>query len=561
MKKLTPEAIEAFFRKNQYLILLIMYFIAILALYPFIGKGFIFNQDDFLFHSARLDAYYKTVSQGNLFPKLLPDMANGYGYLADLFYPSILLLPYALFRIIGFSHVAAYFFYLLVINCLTFIFSYLFYRAFSKKIVPAIIFAAIYTTATYRLIDLFIRGALGETLAFCFLPLVLWGVYEVFFNHQNKWYLLSIGMTLLLLSHMISAFLVFWLILGLLLYCLATRNFSKERFISLLKATITTCLLSVWVVLPILEQSLHLTFNFSKKTIWSIGLDYNMSDFFLHSLASNAGVWSNLKPNIGIFLLIVLIISSLKFATLSKKMQVITIVAVIVAVLSTNLFPWYPFKETFFGFIQFPWRILLLVTFFCSILATHWLTHSHPLDLKRIFFIFALIIGLTLSFNFNAFYNFEKNNVTIITDENFAELHKTAIGGGREYVIKDIDYNLYANEKNRTPLLMDSRGTTKIHTFFENEKELTFRMTNPEKGVILFPRLMYYGYQATVNGKNVPVTEKQGLASIEVQPGTNTITLKYQKTLLQIGTFWLSLITLIAMLSYFYMNKIKAKKT
>lgn len=560
MKKLTPQAIERFFRKNQYLVVVIMYCIAVLALYPFVVKGFIFNQDDFLFHSARLDGYYQTVSQGDLFPKLFLNMANGYGYLADLFYPSILLLPYALFSILGLSHVTAYFFFLILINCLTFLFSYFFYRAFSKKVIPSIIFASIYTTATYRLIDLLIRGALGESLAFCFLPLVFWGVYEVFFNNQNKWYLLTFGMTLLLLSHMISAFLVFWLILGLLFYCLITRQFSKKRFVSLTKATFLTCLLSVWVILPILEQSLHLSFNFSKKMIWAIGLEYSMSDFFLNSLSSNAGVWSNLKPNIGIFLLFVLIVSIVKYPTLSKKMRFITILAVIVSVLSTNLFPWFPFKDTFFGYMQFPWRILLLVTFFCSILATHWLMSYTKLDLKAILFIFTLIVGLTLSFNFNALYNFEKNNVTMITDENYAEFQKKSIGGGREYLIKDTDYNRYADEKNRTPLLIDSRGTTKIQTFTENEQILSFRTTTSEKGTILFPRLMYYGYQATVNGKKIPVKEAKGLVSIEIEPGTNSVSLKYQKTPLQIGTFWLSFLTLLVMLGWFFIKKRNRKQ-
>lgn len=555
MNKLTPQAIEHFFRKNQYLIIVIMYSIAVLALYPFFGKGFIFNQDDFLFHSARLDSYFKAVAQGDLFPKLFPEMANGYGYLADLFYPSILLLPYALFRIVGLSHVNAYFFFLILINCLTFLFSYFFYRAFSKQIVPSIIFASIYTTATYRLIDLFIRGALGETLAFCFLPLVIWGVYEVFFNNQKKWYVLAFGMTLLLLSHMISAFMVFWFILGILIYCLITRKFSKERFVSLLKATFLTCLLSAWAILPILEQSFHLSFNFSKKVIWAIGLEYSMSDFFLNSLGSNAGVWSNLKPNIGIFLLIALLVSIVKYPILPKKMQFITIIAVIVSILSTNLFPWFPFKDSFFGYMQFPWRILLFVTFFCSILGTYWLTSRSKLDLKAIVLIFALIIGLTLSFNFNALYNFEKNNVTKVTDENFTEFQKKAIGGGREYLIKNTDYNIYAEEKNRAPLLIDSRGTTKIQTFTENDKNITFRTTNSEEGTLLFPRLMYYGYQATVNGKPVSVKENKGLASIKIGPGMNEITLKYKKTPLQVGTFWLSFITLLLTIVWLYLKK------
>lgn len=53
------------------------------------------------------------------------------------------------------------------------------------------IMSILYTFATYRLTNLYYRAALGESLAMVFLPLLLWGAYEVFTEKKENgiyWY-------------------------------------------------------------------------------------------------------------------------------------------------------------------------------------------------------------------------------------------------------------------------------------------------------------------------------------------------------------------------------------
>lgn len=64
--------------------------------------------------------------------------------------------------------------------------------------------SVLYTFATYRLTNLYYRAALGESLAMVFLPLLLWGTYEIFYGQEKKWFLMVLGVTGVLESHVLS---------------------------------------------------------------------------------------------------------------------------------------------------------------------------------------------------------------------------------------------------------------------------------------------------------------------------------------------------------------------
>jgi hypothetical protein len=184
------------------------FIICMVILYPFFSKNLIYSHDDFAFHRNRLESYYDSVHYWNFFPKVFPNMANGYGYAADLFYPSILMLPYVFLRTVGLSFIQSYYGYMFIIAVSTYVVSYFSIKTIFKDSNIAFLFSVIYTTSTYRLLDQFLRGALGETLAFIFLPIVFLGLFQVFFEDKNKWITLAVSMALLIHSHIITSLIV-----------------------------------------------------------------------------------------------------------------------------------------------------------------------------------------------------------------------------------------------------------------------------------------------------------------------------------------------------------------
>ena len=114
-----------------------------------------------------------------------------------------------------------------------------------------------YTFSSYRFIDLYMRHALGEALAMTFLPLVLWGTYEILWGDRQKWYVLVLGMTGVLQSHVLSTQLcALFMILELVCWLAGGSKYrSWERIRSGLLAVVVTLLLNAGFLIPFLYFS------------------------------------------------------------------------------------------------------------------------------------------------------------------------------------------------------------------------------------------------------------------------------------------------------------------
>ena len=129
----------------------------------------------------------------------------------------------------------------------------------------------IYLFANYHLQNVFVRAALGEVLAMTFIPLVFYAFYKLLILHEDAFILLGISFTFLIMSHLIST-----LLMGILfsLFIIMAIIFNrhdlfiiKKMLISILKGTLLAALLSLWYLLPMLEQMLDQTFWLSINKI------------------------------------------------------------------------------------------------------------------------------------------------------------------------------------------------------------------------------------------------------------------------------------------------------
>lgn len=118
---------------------------------------------------------------------------------------------------------------------------YFFYSAtsISKSKIVGYLFAIIYTFSTYRSYNILIRFATGETLAMASLPLIFAGAYQVFKGDYRKCPMLSIGMTLLVYSHLLSVFIATLLLTLYLLIFLVCADERKKRIMPLINAVLS----------------------------------------------------------------------------------------------------------------------------------------------------------------------------------------------------------------------------------------------------------------------------------------------------------------------------------
>ncbi|MGL4695298.1 hypothetical protein [Enterococcus larvae] len=531
-------------RKFDYRVIIVLVIFSLLTIFPYFLNGFIYHQDDIFFHRTRLESYYEAVKHLDFFPRVFSNMGNNYGYAADLFYPSILTLPFALFRLAGIEFVQAFFLYQFLVSLVTAVIAYKVMKAITNSMYQGLFFSILYTTATYRLIDQSIRGALGETLAFCFLPLVLYAVYTIIYKEKDSWMMLAIGMSLLLASHLITAFYTALFIAVFLI--LRFNLIDRRKIVSFVKAGFSSVLLSAWFLLPYIEQTTKIAFNFTKAKLWLIGLDFTLTDLLGNSLSNVGKTSESLKPNFGIFILCIVIYAIFNYKKLKPSTRELTLTTIILIIVSTNLFFWASFQDTIFSVIQFEWRLLIFVTLFGSILAT-WLLFQQIKKPEKVIFQFAafLIFVLTYGFNVHAMEISTSKNSYAVTNENYLDFEQSEIGHGREYLVKDTDTSVYY--MNPVPKIDGNvylSNATQEHTY--KSSKYTIQLLND--AVVQLPKFFYVGYTISVDGAVSSYYEKDGFLTLDVPAGSHEIKATYSGTLLQHVSVWISAMTALGML-------------
>ena len=533
------------------------FIICMVILYPFFSKNLIYSHDDFAFHRNRLESYYDSVHHGDFFPKVFPNMANGYGYAADLFYPSILMLPYVFLRTVGLSFIQSYYGYMFIIAVSTYVVSYFSIKTIFKDNNIAFTFSVIYTTSTYRLLDQFLRGALGETLAFIFLPLVFLGLFQVFFEDKNKWITLAVSMALLIHSHMITSLIVTISIGLFFIYQFFSKKITAKIFINFIKAIVLSFLLCLYIFVPIIEQNSKIAFNYiNNRSIWPTGLNYSFNDLINNSLGNYSGNWENLKPGLGIVLILFIIIGLVYFSRSSKRMKCFYLIGILFAIVATNLFPWVLFKKSYLAFIQFPWRILSIATFFLSLSLSFFI---RDLNLKTLKWQIPVVVTIiSLSFTLNTLNNFETNQVPSITNKSYSTFAPQAIGGGREYLPIDTDFDaIYENKENE---ITQSYGVV-IREIKKNFKSFYYTVkVESDIATITLPKIAYEGYDVLIDGKQTDYIRKDGLLAFHIEKGFHNVKVTYAGTFLQKSTLTISLFAWLILLAWAIKRQINILK-
>ena len=232
--------------------------IGLLASIP-LFSDFLYTGDDIRFHLARLEGIYQAL-RGGQFPVRINAVQNsGYGDLSASMYPSFFLMPFAVLRFLKVSLMLCYKIMIVSINIGTALTAYYSVRKLCGSHKMGMWACILYTFSSYRLNNLYIRCALGEVLAMVFFPLLLWGVCEILWRDEKKWYVLALGMTCVIQSHVLSTEicvlfmaveLIIWLFCG-------SRKGAVKRILGGMKAVLITILLNAGFLIPFVYFSMQ----------------------------------------------------------------------------------------------------------------------------------------------------------------------------------------------------------------------------------------------------------------------------------------------------------------
>jgi uncharacterized membrane protein len=167
-----------FIKKNSIVIII---FITLLSLVGYMKPGMPVT-DDGQDHVARIATFYASLKEGNLIPRWGANLNWGYGHPVVMFlYPLSSYLG-SLFHFLGMSFVDSTKLVFIIAGLASVLTIYVWMKtAFGMR--AAVLGTILYTFAPYRFVDLYVRGAIGEHMAFVFPPLVLYFLYQFYKKH------------------------------------------------------------------------------------------------------------------------------------------------------------------------------------------------------------------------------------------------------------------------------------------------------------------------------------------------------------------------------------------
>jgi hypothetical protein len=338
------------------------------ALIPLCQSGY-FSSHDGLLHLYRLMGLDGAVRAGVLYPRWFPDFAFGYGHPILNFYGPLSYYTALWFRGLGMGLIpamkATYALAGLAAGAAMYAFAY---ESLHGRVLPAVVAGAAYMYIPYHLADLYVRGAIAESLAFVWFPLILWGWERILRRRRAGVPLLGVSLAGLILTHSLS--LVFF---GpfLALYMLITLLSHRQGAISLIRHGLTAGLLglglSAFYWLPVLLESQYVglaggaSAGYQRHLAPIAGA---LSPYFLYRYFPTQGTPAEHPAGLitSLVALAGLLLSLLRIRRISAR--ILGLMALAAAggwfMTTTASLPLWTLGEALLSYLQYPWRFMAL---------------------------------------------------------------------------------------------------------------------------------------------------------------------------------------------------------
>ncbi|MBI2010426.1 MAG: hypothetical protein HYS86_04615 [Candidatus Chisholmbacteria bacterium] len=519
---------------KKYLLLILIALPATLALFQ---PGF-FPSHDGEWMVIRFSAFHHSLVEGQFPVRWSARLNHGYGYpVLNFLYP----LPFYLAEIFflftqSFTlSIKWVFIASLLLSALT---SFVWLKRHFSPL-AALAGSVLYLYTPYRFVDAYVRGSVAESLAFVFVPLLFLSVDLIPKKRQLALSLGALAVAGTILSHNVfSLFVVLSLVYGfitlppkmwpqlmlLILFGLGLSAYFWVPAISELSLVRAADLI-------VADPKAHLL-NLSHLVIpsWGFGpADPKRPD--------------SLSFQVGVVNLLVVVIAVLKFKGLKAKPRPVTffLLLFVAAVFLMHTLS-RPLWQVIPGIavIQFPWRLLSVTTLATSFLAAWAVNHNR----WRLAGIALITLSVILTFPY------AKTETQFSKSDSFYATNEDTTTVKQEYLPLWVKVPPRARTGDRVTFL-SGRGV--VADLKETNRIISFRLEASENAKVQIAQIYYPGWQATVNGQVVQLDYGDtGLMSVSLGQGVSFVSFRFGETRLRSLANWLSLTTLLGILSYWF---------
>ncbi len=488
-------------------------FCILFASYPLFAPDLVTGHDT-VFHMMRIEGIADALLDGQFPAVIYPEAAFDHGYIGAL-YPNLFLYIPAALRLLNVSAAGAYRFTWILINIASFASAFYAVKTILKNRNAGLFAGMLFCLAPFRLIDVYYRSTLGESLAFVFFPLLVAGLYRILIADGEEegsaengkrvvpWLPLMLGMSGMVESHILSA------LYGgavCLLFCLVffKKLLEKERLLALGRAAVSTLLVNLGFFVPFFYyRSQDLQLDDTIRRFNPKELAVSLADTFrilpyLYSDNEYTLLHRTMVPVLGVTGLLGLCLTAAWLVSEAKKDLLRRFIAVSFALelfliyFSSDLFPWATL-EKFPGLyhqlylLEHPWRVFEIVVTLLAVTVPVAVFRLSELKPYR-FAAAGMLVILTVA--------------TAALQMDLYRNRGTTIGElqGNTAWSYNVDYmphyftSLEDCEKNQEPA-----GTGSVHVtdFHKEGTTVDFRYSGASgESAVGLPLLYYYGYHA-----------------------------------------------------------------
>lgn len=545
------------FNIKKYFGVVVLVLISLIPLFGLLNPGLPLTHDG-QDHVARIANFYQSLSEGNIVPRWAGNLNWGYGHPILMFLYPLPSYTASFFHFFGFGFVDS----LKIVFALSFIFSgitmYLFAREiFGKE--GGILAGALYMFAPYRFVDLYVRGAIGEHVAFIFPPLILYFMLKLAEKYSAKNFIFcALSVAGLVVSHNAITIMFAPIVLCYLLILILSSKNKKKLFVRLFAALILGVGLSAFFLIP--------AFFEGKYTLRDIVTEKEYGSRFVDPLALiyspwNYGITGQFSVQIGLLHILGVGASLFWFLKFSKKsamrslyvLLLLAFGASIFVMLSQSKFIWDTFS--ILQKFQFPWRFLS-VTVFSSALLSSFVIFLIP-QKKRIIFalcVVAILVAVNISYI--------KPKGFLVKPENFySSIYNGTTDTGESSPIWSVRFM----EKRSTSRMEVLMGEATIEEFTRVSTNHVYTVSVVSDNARIVENTLYFpGWNVYVNNTKTNIEFQdplnRGLMTFYLPKGVNKVEVKFEDTGIRKGSNSVTIISLILLFTFAFVFTSKGGK-
>jgi uncharacterized membrane protein len=366
-------------RIGSLLLIFLLIVFSYLAVAPLLKSGFYTMHDDT--QVARVFVMQKALKDGMFPVRWVQDLGYGYGYPIFNFYAPLAYYVGGLLNLFGFTALGATKVMIVLGIVLAGIFMYLLAKEMWGE-AGGFVAGILYIYAPYHALNVYVRGAIAEIWAYAFVPLVFYGLWKTYITGMWRYVVIgAVGYAGIILSHNLTAMMVtpFIFFVTLILVFQTVRMRLYRHSIFLVSPIFFGVLLAGFYWYPALNE-MQFT-NVSSQVGGAadfrnhfVCLEQLWSSQWLYG-GSVKGCVDGLSFMLGkahIVLAILAMIAGIILLRGDKPRLIALLMTSIFLLVSVFVMLDYaqPLWEltTLMAYYQYPWRFLLLGSFFSSLL-------------------------------------------------------------------------------------------------------------------------------------------------------------------------------------------------